>query len=53
VEQPPGPGHVIQQLGDERIDTVETAFAPQEISKRDPARLPVQVAVEIDQVRLE
>jgi hypothetical protein len=37
VEQSTGSGHVVPQLGDERIYTIETAFTPQEISERDPA----------------
>ena len=46
-------GDVVLQLGDQGLDAIELALRPQEIDEPHLGRLAVQVAVEVEQVRLE
>ena len=44
---------VVLELGHQGFDSVETALAAQEVSERHPAKLAVEIPVEIDQVGFE
>ena len=44
---------VVLELLDQRVDAVELALAAQEVGELHLGRLAVQVAVEVEQVRLE
>ena len=53
MKNPSSSRYVVLQLADERFDAVEAALAAEEFREGDRARLPVEVAVEINQVGLQ